>query len=107
MLGNRGFEFISQICDQNSGIAAPDLKEFVDTFLALRGDSLLQRKLNHDKKLEKRKLHVWFLFMVANTAIVEQFYEEDSSLRDLFRTDFITSALYRLLKTAASHTIFV
>jgi hypothetical protein len=99
---------VSQICEQNASVAAPDLKEFVDTFMALRGDSILQQRLNQDRKLrdfieaglEKKKIHIWFLFMVVNTTITEHFYEEDASLRDLFRAGFIITALFRMMKTA-------
>jgi hypothetical protein len=108
MLGNRGFEFLSLICEQNAAIEAPDLREFVDTFMGLRGDSVLQRRLGQDKKIRDfletglalRKLHIWFLFMVVNTTAAEQYYEEDSSLRDLFRASFIVTALYRMMQSA-------
>jgi hypothetical protein len=107
VLGNRGFEFVSQVCDQNITVEAPDLREFVDIFVAIRGDSVLSRRMNQEKKLrdfvetglEKRKLHIWFLFMVVNTQVTEQFYEEDASLRDLFRAGVIVTALYRMMKT--------
>jgi hypothetical protein len=105
LLDNQHFNFFSQIWKHNIVIKSDDSREFVDTFLLICGDSLLQQRLNHDTTsrdltesgYESRTFTAWFLFTIINTEIWEQFYGEDSSVRLRVRVGFIINIGYRVI----------
>lgn len=105
--GTKAFDFIEELCEKYEKLPDKDINEIIQVFMSLRGDTIFDRKMKQRQKihdfwmegLRRKKLHIWFLFMVVDQDLVKKYYEEDASLADLYRANYITVKLYHRMQS--------
>ena len=105
--GSKVFDFMNELCEKHQRISDADIKELIEVFMSLRGDTIFDRKMKQSQKIHsfwtegfhRKKLHIWFLFMVVDQDLVKKYYEEDASVADLYRANYIIVRLYHKMQS--------
>lgn len=106
----RQFAFINEVANSNQQIVCKSKnkeawKEFVETTKFLKSNNgVMIKEMNYiidewvSIGLEKKLLHIWFLFLGVNTEILNKFYHPCSTFADPYRLKFVTKAIVKFYK---------
>ena len=102
------FKFICEVASQKLEIGSTDWKEFVEQTKTLNEGGFMkgQAKMDamHEVWLKKAvacgKILPWLMYLVLSKNVVTKYYNEDSSMADPFRANYIVRQVARFLKLA-------
>lgn len=104
--GSKIFEFIDTLVQSlEMPELDPNWMEFSSTFLAIAGSSKVARQNNQSEKLkiflgcgfERKKLHIFFMLLLSNPSLCQQYFTQESMMNDMFKANYVIRQLYFLM----------